>query len=417
MNSFFITNKGCPRRALDAERIKTYLIANNQKIVDDPRKADYIFVVSCGLKWPEEASIETIKKFKNLKGEIIVCGCLPEMNPKKLNKVFNGRRISTAELDKIDAFFPDFSVKFRDVPDANIGYEKNICKGKMPLEIRLKRSIKNKFDIVPLCKFLYNFIRTIEKIRKKTSIKKPFAFENKVRNIIKPFPWIDVDNAYFSLRISEGCLGNCSYCTIRKAIGRLKSKPMPVILEELRKSFSQGNYKLNIQSSDSGSYGLDIGTNLPELLNVILKEDKKITFEFIQDLHPHWLCTYRKEFIKLSKAKKIKSILTAFQSGSSRILKLMNRSQNMDEYIEVLNKMKEVNPRLRLRTQVIVGFPTETEKDFEDTLKVIREVKFDQIDIFQYYETELMHSTKICPKVPRDIIAKRLKKIEALINK
>jgi len=403
---FFIINCGCSRRELDAERIRNYFSANNLELVKNPKDADYLFIVSCGLEGNENISIDTINKFKKFDGEIIVGGCLPAMNLKRLKKVFNGKMLSTKELDKIDNFFPDFSIKFQDIPDANKGLSEYI--NKKNLKIYIYHLLRNKLDISSILEFLYNIIATIGKIRRKIGKPTPFSFETIIKNKIKNKSSIDIRNSLFSLRISKGCLGNCSYCTIKNAIGRLKSKSPSLILDELKRGLSKKCYKLNIQSSDTGSYGLDIGTNLPQLLNNILKEDKRITFEYIQDFHPIWVCRYKKELIELNKAKKIKSMLIAFQSGSERILKLMNRNTNIDEFKEVIKKIKEVNPHLRIRTQVIVGFPTETEQDFQKTLEVIKECEFDQIDIFAYYETDTTPSAKIQPKVPKNIIRDRI---------
>lgn len=183
---------------------------------------------------------------------------------------------------------------------------------------------------------------------------------------------IGFNNRFFTLRISEGCLGNCSYCTIKKAIGRLKSKPESVILTELKAALLKKQYHININSSDSGSYGLDIDSNLPKLLNAILNENKKIIIEYIQDLHPFWIIRYKEEMLRLVGTKRIKSILSAVQSWNKRILKLMNRYIDLEEFNEIMNRMKEIYPHLRLRTQVIVGFPTETEEEFEDTVAFIK---------------------------------------------
>ena len=386
---FYITFTGCARRQLDCERIKNYLIANRLELADSPKNADYLFISTCGLtKSHKDMSINRILHFKKFNGEIIVCGCLPSMDIKRIKKVFRGEIISTKDIGRIDEIFPYFQVKFKDIPDANKAFvETNKQKIKQKLQ---------KLDLFYLLKFL-NMALPFDKIKRKINMLLPFI--------------IDFNNNLLTLRISSGCLGNCTYCNIKKAIGKLRSKPRSVILEEVRKGLLNKQHRINIISSDTGAYGADIGSNLPQLLNAIFAENKRISIEFIQDLNSTWVCRYRSDIIKLVGTKRIKGILTAVQSGSGRILKLMNRNIHSNEFKDTLKEMKRAYPNLRLRTQVIIGFPTETEQDFQDTMSFVKECKFDEVDVFRYYETDTTDSAKIEPKVPPEIIEHRIKRI------
>jgi tRNA A37 methylthiotransferase MiaB len=410
MKSFFITNVGCTRRKLDCERMKNFFIANGMRMAESPEGADYIFISTCGLSvYHEDESIKRILRLKDMNGETIVYGCLPSMNTEKLASVFNGKTINTRDIDSIDKLFHAFKIKFKDIPDANKEYEEAHLLKNSGLKHRLKRKIKE-LDLRYLCIFFNIFILFLEKCR--------IAINRLIPSILSaplvlnpPVFFIDPKNN-FMLRILTGCMGNCSYCNIKKAIGRLRSKPIPIIIEEVKNGLSKKHYKYNIISSDSGSYGTDIDTNLPELIRAILDEDKKIIIEFIQDLHPKWICRYKSELIKLIATKRMKSILTPIQSGNDRILKLMNRNTDIIEFKGVIKEMRRAYPRLRLRTQVIVGFPTETEQDFQDTINVVKECGFDEVDIFQYVERDNMASVKIIPKVPHEVIYDRIRRIK-----
>ncbi len=382
MLKIYIENIGCARRALDAQKLKNYFETNGQAIVYSPEKADYLFLFSCGLVKKEDLSLKRIKKLDKTKGKLVVCGCLPPMNPDKLNIVFKGKSINTRELNKIDDIFPQFAVKFNQIPDANKAFN-------LPNEIKLSKR---------------------EKLLKKTTV---FGFLKEIADKEKK---IKENKEVVNLRISYGCMGNCSYCAIKKAIGTLESKKPKTILKEARKSLKKNCYKFNIISSDSGSYGLDIGTSLPSLLEKILNLDNRITIEFIQDLHPAYICKYKKELIKLVKSQRIKSILTAVQSGDERLLRLMDRPTNLKKYKDTLTEMKKTFPKLELKTQIIVGFPSETEKDFERTLNFIKDCNFDDVGIFPYYENKYVRSAKIKPKVPKDVIKKRVKKAKTFFG-
>ncbi|MFH1641569.1 MAG: radical SAM protein [Nanoarchaeota archaeon] len=389
MNKFYITFTSCDKVRLDCEKIKNYLTANKLELASSPKNADYLFISTCGLtKTHEDLSINKILQFEKFNGKVIVCGCLPSMNLKRIRKIFNGKCITTKDIDKIDELFPDFKVKFNDISSVNkIFVETNRQKIKQKLQ---------KLNLFYLLKFL-NKCSPFDKINRKINMLLPFI--------------IDFNNNFFALRISSGCLGNCTYCNIKKAIGKLRSKPTHLILEEVRRGLLDKQYILSIISSDTGSYGLDIGSNLPRLLNAILSEDKRIVIDFLPSLHPMWICHYKSELIRLVKTKRIRSFLTPFQSGSERILKLMNRYTDLNEFKSTLNEMKNIYPSLRLRTQVIVGFPTETEKDFQDTINFIKECNFDEVDVLPYHETAVTDSAKIKPKVSADVISNRLESI------
>lgn len=412
METFYIAFMGCPKRRLDCERIKNFFIANGLEQVAASEKADYIIISTCGLsEFHENECINLIRKAKRDQGRAIVYGCMPSMNPEKIQRFFDGTIVHTKEIEEFDKIFPHFAVKLADVPDANIQFEEM---KKSPKE-RVKAELR-KLDLYYPLK-LYNVCLTLaERLREKVGTIKPGLFPNPLIHRI-PLLAVSPFKSRFSLRISDGCMGNCSYCSIRTAIGRLRSKPIPQILEEMKQGLTKGEYTINIISSDTGSYGMDIGSNLPELLRAILGLNEKIVIDFMEDVHPIWICRYRSELIEVIKTGRVKSILTAVQSGSERILKLMNRGTNIENYIRVINTMKEAHPSLRMRTQIISGFPTETEQDFQDTVDLLRRCNFDEVDIFQYFETARMASSKITPKVPQEVAVDRMRRLQKSLSK
>jgi len=395
------------RRELDSVRVKNYLLANGMSPAKSLEDADYIFFFTCDqLKSIEDSCIDAIKEFKKYRGHLIVCGCLPLMNKKRLGSVFDGVVLPTKELHKIDGLFPEFKIKFNQLPDANTLpklYETVIPSKRKSIKSILIKVFRNtRILLTKLDKFKFRVIRSIPKVIKKYS-------KRKIVPLIAPSR-----NAP-SLRISWGCLGNCSYCNIKKAIGELKSKPPETVLDEVKRVVAQKKYAFAILSSDAGSYGRDIDTTLPKLLKRILEEDERVRIEFIQDLHANWLCHYLSEFVELIKTKRIESILVPVQSGSERVLNLMNRGTKLNELKKALKELKAANPKLLVRTQIIVGFPTETEEDFMDTVKLISECDFDEVDLFPYHETETMPSARIKPKVASEVIEERVERFKKLV--
>ncbi|MFC1853691.1 radical SAM protein [candidate division CSSED10-310 bacterium] len=407
MKTFYISHVGCSKRLLDCERIKNYLHANSMREVETPEKADYIIVSTCGLsEFHEKESIYLITEANKKQATTIVYGCMPAMNQERIEKVFDGPIIVTKDLEKFDQLWDDAEVKFSDLPDANFFFQVPNLSFKEKLKKKLQR-----IDLLYPLK-LYNLLLSqAERMRRGIKTIFPKLLSSPLITRV-PLYVVESNEKYFTVRVSDGCLGKCSYCSIREAIGRLKSKPIPEILAELEKAVNTGHHKVSLLSSDTGSYGQDINSTLPELLQSILEYDRRITIDYIEDIHPVWIVRYQHELTALIKTKRIKSFTTAIQSGSKRILKLMNRDPHIERYFEALKMMKHAYPRLRLRTFVIIGFPTETEQDFEATLDFLNKCRFDEVDIFQYYETKNMDSASILPKVPLDVIMDRIRRVQ-----
>ena len=387
---FFIALVSCEIRRLDAERIKNYFLANGVSRAASAEEADYLVVVTCGFpKENVDRCIRYIEDFKKLKKKLVVYGCLSAMEPERLSKVYSGLAITPKEIEQLDRFFPEFRIKFNDVNDANKAF-----KGISVIQ-RLRYFKKSDVNPVKIFRYIVKCLRYF--IRQKNTKLEYF------------------DDKLFTLRILEGCRGSCSYCSIKKAIGKLESKPLNLILDELKKGVIAKQYRFNIVSTDTGSYGLDIESNLPTLLWKILKEDKRVIIEYIGGLNPAALCRYKDDFINLLKTKRIRSMESAIQSGNSRVLQLMHRDLDLECFKNTIIAMRRVYPELKIKTQVIVGFPTETEEEFLETVIFLQECKFDAIGISGYSELSGSASVKLFPKIEASIIRKRIEKLRASV--
>ena len=385
MQTFFVDYVGCSRRSLDCERAKNYLLGNGFTQTGSPKKADYSFIFTCGFhKSKEDDSIALIKKCKKNNGDLIVCGCLPIMNPERLKSVFDGRTITTKDMNTIDELFPHFRYKFKSSPDANWLFMN-----------------KNSEEISVLKKYrglIHDLPKRIMRKLKYSLIGDKAAHE---------FEHILPDKKVFTIRIAEGCLGNCSYCNVRKAVGRLRSKPTQTIMEEVKKGLSKGIYRFNIISPDTGAYGLDMGADIISLINAILDENKKIVIEYLEDVKAIYICRYKKGFIDLVESGRIKKMVIPVESARKRILKLMRRPCDLESLQEIVANMKKKNHALRLASRVMIGFPTETEEDFQATIDYMKTSPFEEIDVHHYHETGKTDSSNIYPKVDHRIIRER----------
>jgi len=242
--------------------------------------------------------------------------------------------------------------------------------------------------------------------RELNKLDKIFNFKIKINQISPEFN----RNGKKIIRISTGCEQKCSYCAIKIANENTKSRKIKEIKQDIKQGLKQGFSRFVFTSEDNGSWGQDLDSNLIELV----KHTIKIRGDFIITLttiNPVWFIRYPKLF-NLFKLKKIeKKIYLPLQSGSDRILKLMNRKYNVEEYKSIFHRLKKIAPDIKIETDILIGFPTEKQKDFLETLKIIKELGIYFLQVFVYTDMERTISNIIIPKVPFAIAKKRAKKL------
>jgi len=248
MNIFvYVCPYACGKRALDANRICEYFSKNNSEIVNKPKDADIIILFTCGVvQSATESSIKKIVSFQKYNAELIISGCLPDIDKKGVKEVFNGITIGIKELEKIDKFFPENKIKFSSIEDQNILFD-NL--DEYSFSGTFKKSLKAFKGIEKVYNKIQNHI--VGKL-----------FDAQSLNYGELF-----SRPCFYIRISRGCLGNCTYCSIKKATGPYSSKPIDECLKEFKKGLSGGYTDFVILANDAGSYGHDINSSLPELMD------------------------------------------------------------------------------------------------------------------------------------------------------
>jgi len=390
LNIFIFTN-GCARRGLDVSRLMRYFEVNGHRIIDDLKMADYIIFSTCAFKKSKEeecfAHIEDLSRYK---GELIIVDCLPEIVPEKFNRRFTGKFVSTKNLHEIDRYFTEFKIKFADVPDANF-FPPNYNRSPYPFI----RRVINKFELSK------KFARRIVFFIKNRTSMLIDAFKNKSK---APAP------SQAMLRIANGCVDRCSYCCIYRAVGKLRSKSPEQCIAEYKKLIDAGYRNILILADNVGAYGLDIETDFSRLLAGLSKADKNrdVIWE-IQELHPRWAIKHQSEILKRIREGKIKKILCPIQSGSNKILKLMNRHHSIEEIAEVFDLIKKADENITLFTHVIVGFPNETEEDFYLTVDWLSRINLDEVTLYPYYDGEDTVASKMDGKIEESVIMERLK--------
>ncbi len=185
------------------------------------------------------------------------------------------------------------------------------------------------------------------------------------------FPTIRKNSIIEIIPVAQGCIGTCTYCQTRLARGKLKSYPVNQIISKINNSISDGVKEIWLTAQDSGAYGIDIGSNIINLLNEI----KKIRKNFMLRLgmaNPQHIKKHLNEFIKIFKDPRFFQFLhIPVQSGSNKILKEMNRFYTIDDLYLISEKILSAYPDFTFSTDIIVGFPGETDTDFDMTMKFL----------------------------------------------
>lgn len=187
------------------------------------------------------------------------------------------------------------------------------------------------------------------------------------------------------LQIAEGCQGSCTYCCTRFARGKLQSYPDDVLLDEVEKAVRGGCVEIQLTAQDTAAYGEDTGNSLSSLLKDITQVEGDFRIR-VGMMHPKSIGGDQESLIKSFQNEKVYKFLhLPLQSGNDQVLTYMKRGHSIDKFKETVRRFREAIPRLSLATDIIVGYPTEDDKAFQDTIKVISEVGPDFLHISKYH--------------------------------
>ena len=216
-------------------------------------------------------------------------------------------------------------------------------------------------------------------------------------------------------QISEGCLGNCSFCIVRLAKGKLFSYPQEEIIKNIENDLKSCK-EIWITSQDNASYGLPEKRKLPELMSRILKLKGKFKVR-LGMMNPENVLPILPELIEIYKNEKMTKFLhLPLQSGSNKILKLMRRKYTIEDFLEIVKNFRKEIPDLFLSTDIIVGFPGETEEDFLASLDAIKKIKPQQLNISRFWVRKGTEAEKM-EQLPPEIVKNRIKRLTNLYKK
>ena len=365
---YTIYTMGCQLNENDSERISGMMEKMNYTYTSKVEDADCIIYNTCCVRENAEdklfGKLGEVKKYKEQKGTIIaICGCM--MQEKHI-------------VDKIKQ-----SYNFVDI-------------------------IFGTHTLHKLPEDLYNVLCN------KNNIVDVLDIDGEV---IEGIPVKRNDKIKASVTIMNGCNNFCSYCIVPYVRGRERSRDPQDIINEVEEIAAQGYKEVTLLGQNVNSYkgngNLGI-TKFSELLRAVNKIKGIDRIRFVSP-HPKDFTDDVIEAIR-DCDKVCKLVHLPLQSGSTNVLKVMNRKYTKEQYLELANKMKSMIPNLTLSTDIIVGFPGETEKDFEDTLDVVRQVNFEQVYMFIYSRRVGTPGDKMENQIPEYIKHKRFDRLKVLVE-
>lgn len=240
---------------------------------------------------------------------------------------------------------------------------------------------------------------------------------DKEQEIVENLPLLRSNKLKAYVTITYGCNNFCSYCIVPYVRGRERSRLPEEIIKELKELAEQGFKEVMFLGQNVNSYGKDLQINI-DFADLLQEADKIEGIQRIRYMTSHPRDFTEKLIKTIAQSQKIcEHFHLPIQAGSNRILKQMRRGYTKEEYLELIAKVREYVPHATITTDIIVGFPGETEKDFAETLDVISKVQFDQAFTFIYSPREGTPAAKMAEQIPAEVKKERFQRLLELQNK
>ncbi len=324
MAKIFVESYGCSASFADGEMISGLILNGGHTLVEDSSESDLNVVVTCSVK--DATANKMIHRIKSLKSKpLVVAGCLPK-----------------AEKDTVEKFTENASL----LGPNSLG-------------------------------------KTLQVIDSTLKGTKQIALEDSDLSKVG-LPKVRLNPAVGIVEIASGCMSECTFCQTKISKGDLQSYRLGDIVRQVQTEISEGCKEVWLTSTDNGCYGFDIGTDLPSLVNAIaeIPEDFMIR---VGMMNPMYMPRIKENLIdSYDNDKVFKFLHIPVQSGSNKVLHDMKRGHTAGTFREIIKKVKERFEDFTISTDLIVGFPSETEEDFQKTVSLLNETKPDVVNLSKY---------------------------------
>eukprot|EP00756_Hemistasia_phaeocysticola_P039294 Hpha_TRINITY_DN16806_c0_g4::TRINITY_DN16806_c0_g4_i1::g.151862::m.151862/K15865/CDKAL1; threonylcarbamoyladenosine tRNA methylthiotransferase CDKAL1 len=320
---------GCSHNTSDSEYMAGLLTDAGYKVTDDFSEADCFLVNSCTVKNPsEEHFLGDIRRSRATGKPTVVAGCVPSGDPKSPN--WDG--VSVVGVQQIHRVVEV-------VGEALRGHRVQL-----------------------------------------TSKGKPAGLPKLALPKVRRNQWIEV------IPINAGCLNKCTYCKTKHARGDLQSYPISEICDRVREVLGDGVKEIRLTSEDTGAYGRDIGTDIVKLLREVIKLLPEGVMMRVGMTNPPYIMDHLEDIAEILDHPRVYSFLHCpVQAGSNGVLDVMAREYTVEDFMKVCDVLRARVPHVSIATDIICGFPSETEEAFQETLSLCRHYKFPSLYISQFY--------------------------------
>ena len=365
--TYHVTTFGCQMNARDSEKLEAILSYIGYETVEEP-VADFVLYNTCTVR--ENANLKVYgrlgymknQKKKNPAMKIAMCGCMMQ---------------EPTVVEKIQKSYPFVDLVF------------------------------GTHNVYKLAELLYTRIQSDRMV---------LDIWKEAEGIVEDLPSVRKYPFKAGVNIMYGCNNFCTYCIVPYVRGRERSRKPEEILREIKNLVADGVIEIMLLGQNVNSYGktLEEPMTFAELLQEVEKIEGLERIRFMTS-HPKDLS---EELIEvMAKSKKICTHLhLPLQSGSTEILKKMNRHYTKEQYLDLVARIKEKMPNISLTTDLIVGFPGETEEDFEETLDVVRKVRYDSVYSFIYSKRTGTPAARMENQVPEDVVKERFARLLDVIH-
>ncbi len=364
----YVETYGCQQNEADSEKLRGYLVQSGYRIVSEAEGADVVIMNTCAIREHAEQRVFgnlgalTHTKRRHPGQKIFLCGCMA---------------------------------------------------GETKVSDRIKKSYPH-VDGVFSTHHLWQFPEILWNVLNKK--KRQFYITDEPGSIAEGIPQVRDSRLKAWVSIMYGCNNFCTYCIVPYVRGRERSRQPEDILAECRSVIEAGAREITLLGQNVNSYGKDLGGGMDfaDLLEAIAQLPGDFRIRFMTS-HPRDAST--KLFDTMAKYDKIaKQLHLPFQSGSTRVLKAMNRHYDRETYLEKVLYAKSVMPELVLTSDVIVGFPGETEEEFEETLSLIQKVHYDSLFTFIFSPRPGTPAASMEDPTPKEEKNRRFDKLCAVQN-
>jgi len=356
--SVYVKTWGCAHNSSDSEYMAGQLAAEGYNITQDKESADLWLLNSCTVKNPAEEHFKNeINKGLDNDKKVVVAGCVPQ--GKQSSDYLKGlSMIGVQQIDRV------------------VEVVEETLKGNSVKMFNTKREDGKKIGGAKL---------DLPKIR---------------RN-----PLVEI------IAINTGCLNQCTYCKTKHARGELGSYPPEEIVARAVQSFEEGVCEIWLTSEDTGAYGRDIGSSLPELLWKLVEVIPEGCRLRLGMTNPPYILDHLDEMAKILNHDRVYTFLhVPVQAGSDAVLSDMKREYNIADFEKVVDFLRERVEGITIITDIIAGFPTETEEDFQETMNLVKKYKFPSLFINQFFPRPGTPAAKM-KRIPTQDVKKRTKEI------